>query len=63
MCQGDGYEPLRLISNEGWVKGSSNNHSKDAKSANLYMCNEEGLRVFGAQVRGRWEMRASPILL
>ena len=52
VCKGDGYGLLCLISGEGWIGSSSDNHPKDAKSANLEVCSEEGASGFGSPGRG-----------
>lgn len=52
MCKGDGYGLLSLISKEGLVGDSLNNHPKDAKSENLEVCSEEGASGFGSLCKG-----------
>lgn len=53
VCKGDGYGLLCLIcGGEGWIGSSSDNHPKDAKTANLEVCSEEGASGFGSPGRG-----------
>lgn len=52
QCNGDGYRLLRISSGKGLIVDFSTIHSKDAKSENLDLCNEEGALGFGSPSKG-----------